>query len=596
MRARISRVPLAVLHALGMHSFARGVAMLLATVTLLMALFTYLNVKADGSATRNDTLTQTRSLEAATLEATGKTQVSFDWGEVYRTWQELDTAAASARLAGDEPEMGRLLDLRNAVRQESRLLSGIYFPKSTGLPGTAPVPDLPLYEVDLYYKQVQRLSEEAINLAEIKTFWDGQVNRYITVLAFLSAALFISGLALTVPRAVAGILVGLSVIMVLGGSTYGVMTYTRSEPRIPAAALDSYADGMAWWHLAANGKDRDQRSDDYELAIHHFSQALFFHDSYMNALTSRAEVHIALGLLNFGRSEGSGEQSLQAAVADYQEAQRRGLGDTLSDWNLGWVYYLLGRLDEAIAADQRALAADPTLFGVRSNLGVAYLANGQVDEGEREIMAATDDAAKEILAAFAAKQQPTESAWYYLESIAIDLDNLFLRMDGQDQPYAEAPPSRTVKDPAAVAKKAAELRDRASNIIVSLQETSKLPAPASAAARVTFRRVLSRPGQELSRYRDVPLFAKGTRAIRLEFDYEGTRQGQKVVWRVFRNGEQDRLLGRHRDWDLGTRGSGSFELSYEHTSLHAFNPGYYTVELFIDYQLAGRVSFVISDV
>jgi hypothetical protein len=82
----------------------------------------------------------------------------------------------------------------------------------------------------------------------------------------------------------------------------------------------------------------------------------------------------------------------------------------------------------------------------------------------------------------------------------------------------------------------------------------------------------------------------------LRFDYDGMLRGQKVLWRVFRNGEQDRLLGRHRDWDLDTRGLGSFTMSYEHTSLHSFSPGYYVVELFVDQQLLGRVSFIVSSV
>jgi tetratricopeptide (TPR) repeat protein len=361
--------PIRLLHAFGIHSFARAVAMLLATATLVMALFTYLNVHADGNSKRADTLAQTRALEALTLQTNGKTQVAFEWGQAYRTWLELDTAAHSAYVALDESETVRLMELRDAVRDQSQLLSPRFFPKSDGLPGTILAPDLPLYEVELYYRQVQRLSEEALNLADVKTFWDGQVNRYITVLAFLSAALFIGGLALTVPRDVRRVLAVLSVLMVVGGSLYGVLAYQRSEPRIPAAALDSYAEAMGWWHLAEGGTDYDQRANDYELAIHHFSTALFFHDAYTNALTSRAEVYLTKGLLEFSTVVGGGEASLRKAVADYKDARSRGLDDTLADWNLGWAYYLLGEYDEAVTADKRALASDPTLFGVRSNLG-----------------------------------------------------------------------------------------------------------------------------------------------------------------------------------------------------------------------------------
>jgi hypothetical protein len=84
-------------------------------------------------------------------------------------------------------------------------------------------------------------------------------------------------------------------------------------------------------------------------------------------------------------------------------------------------------------------------------------------------------------------------------------------------------------------------------------------------------------------------------AIEVQFRYEGMRRGQKMVWRVFRNGQQDRLLGRHREWDLGATGTGSFTMSYEYSSLYNFNPGYYVVELFIDQQLVGRTSFTVQD-
>src|SRR6185503_10098387 len=105
------------------------------------------------------------------------------------------------------------------------------------------------------------------------------------------------------------------------------------------------------------------------------------------------------GLLQFQRFEEPAIQSFKAAVSDYKDAQSQGLDDASSNWNLGWVYYLMGDFDNAIAADQRALQQDPSLFGVRSNLGLAYLASNRYDEAEREITKASDDAAQSIIAA-----------------------------------------------------------------------------------------------------------------------------------------------------------------------------------------------------
>ena len=181
------------------------------------------------------------------------------------------------------------MKLRDAVRNESALLSDNYFRNANGAPGTAPAPDLARYEAELYFKREQRLSEEALNLAEIKSFWDGQVNRYITVLAFLSAALFIGGLALTVPRRVAGLLVVLSIVMIVGGTLYGANAVRNTEPRIPAAAMDAYAEGQATFHLAEGESDEKKRLTDYDEAISQFTKALQIHGDYANALTARAE-------------------------------------------------------------------------------------------------------------------------------------------------------------------------------------------------------------------------------------------------------------------------------------------------------------------
>ena len=587
--------PQRILHAFGIHSFARGVAMLLATTTMFMALFTFLNVKADGNSKRFDALTQKRSLEALTLEINGKTQVSFDWGTVYRTWKELDTAAHSAEIAKDAPETERLMKLRDAMRGESELLSDTYFRRANGPPGQAPLPDLARYEADKYFTREQRLSEEALNLAEIKQFWDGQVNRYITVLAFLSAALFIAGLALTVPRAVAKSLVVMSVVMIVGGTVYGANAYSKTEPVIPPAALDAYAQGMATVHLADGEQDEEIRLENYDEAISQFTRALQIHNDYPNALIARAEAYVSKGLLQFQTDEEEAALSFHSAVSDYKDAQERGQDDAPSNWNLGWVYYLLGEFDNAIAADKRALEQDDSLFGVRSNLGLAYLANGQFEEGEREIMQATSEAVRDITQALAAKTQPPASSWSLLEAIAIDLDNLYMRMDGDDWWFNEAPPSSVVRDLDRVKSKAAELRDRVSNLHVSLEETGKLPATTPPTAKVTNMTVggtSDRLNPRYPRSRELP---GDTVGIEVQFNYEGIQRGQKIVWRVFHNGQQDRLLASYRVWDREPRGSSSFIMTYAYSSVYHFSSGYYVVELFVDHQLVGRTSFTVRD-
>jgi hypothetical protein len=134
------------------------------------------------------------------------------------------------------------------------------------------------------------------------------------------------------------------------------------------------------------------------------------------------------------------------------------------------------------------------------------------------------------------------------------------------------------------------------DLTVSLEETGKLPAATPPAAKVTFTTVTSL-GTRTSSGTAVrgPELPYQTTGVEVQFRYEGMRQGQKVVWRVFHDGQQDRLLGRHRTWDLGSSGTGSFAMSYAYSTLYQFTPGYYVLELFIDQQLVGRTNFTVRD-
>ena len=161
--------------------------------------------------------------------------------------------------------------------------------------------------------------------------------------------------------------------------------------------------------------------------------------------------------------------------------------------------------------------------------------------------------------------------------------------------FNEAPPANAVKDLDRVKAKAAELRDRVSNITVSLEETGKLPNPAPPTAKVTNMTVSSLATRSSDRVVRGPDLPNETIAIELQFRYEGMRRGQKVVWRVFHNGQQDRSAGTPPRMGPRAKGTGTFTMSYEYSSLYHFGPGYYVVELFIDQQLVGRTNFTVQD-
>ena len=94
---------------------------------------------------------------------------------------------------------------------------------------------------------------------------------------------------------------------------------------------------------------------------------------------------------------------------------RAGMDDKNVNWNLGFVYYLTGDYDEAIAADERALDEDPTLFPVICNLGVTHLAAGDIDEAREALRLRPRPVIEQVTVAKKAGREPPSSLWLYLD-------------------------------------------------------------------------------------------------------------------------------------------------------------------------------------
>ncbi|MBM4421846.1 MAG: hypothetical protein FJ030_00475 [Chloroflexi bacterium] len=104
------------------------------------------------------------------------------------------------------------------------------------------------------------------------------------------------------------------------------------------AAIDAYANGVG---LAYQNQ--------YQSAIAELDLALACEPKYTNALNARAQSQAALG-------------NYEAAAADYEATRASGDASASTAGELAWVYYLLGRFDDATAMNRTALAADPTVL------------------------------------------------------------------------------------------------------------------------------------------------------------------------------------------------------------------------------------------
>jgi len=300
----------------GLHHFHRVVALLLATATLVLAVATYLEVEAHSRAETASIEGQLLQIEAVSTEINGKSQANFDWVSAYRTWDELDLQAQSAKLAKDDVAMQRYISLRDKIRGESELLRD-YFPEVNATPGESGAPDLERYQVDKYYKRLQVLNEESEAQNEVKEFWRRRQSGFLTALAFLSSALFVTGLALTTPRKLARVLVAVGIVAVLGSTIYVVKARIGGEPHVEEGAIAAFADGRSMVFQAKG-------DEDYDKAIERYDDAVKEDPLYINALVARADAHTEIGTRLLAGQQKKAEEHFHKAIRDFEDARDLG--------------------------------------------------------------------------------------------------------------------------------------------------------------------------------------------------------------------------------------------------------------------------------
>ena len=99
---------------------------------------------------------------------------------------------------------------------------------------------------------------------------------------------------------------------------------------------------------------------------------------------------------------------------------------------------------------------------------------------------------------------------------------------------------------------------------------------------------------ELQDYNLSDTFAYGVKAVGILFDYEGMKDEQEVVFKVYIDGEEDPSWRLIAPWDLGPSGSASRSLSLEYSDAFVLGSGEYIVEMYVDSHLAQRGGIVVE--
>ena len=551
--------------------FKRVIAILIAVVTMLIAVVGYLQSDAGAHDDRANRDTKRYAMEALGRRVSGDARVNYDYNSAYQSYYELDLLSAAAANVGDDSAAERYAALRDAVPGLSPLLAAPYFDPATGQL------DVARYEAEVYLVEITALTERFAAASAVKDAWDSKSNTYIVHLTLLAVALFLYGLSTTVGGAATRLVftaVGTSIALV--AAVWAGATYARPVPdlrdcRAPDGtyAIDAYAQGA--------GLAYQER---FEEAIAAFDVALGCAPDYASAWVARAEARAALG-------------DYAAAIGDYETARQAGNNAAYVAGDLGWLYYLTGRFDEAVMMNRAALEVSPDELWIQFDLGLSLLAAGQTDAAQAEYQKGMDLAARQVLEAKQAGLEPPSYLWWSLDDAAAALDDLVLTVEtGEGEPALS-----TLANPAGASTAALDLLTRLKSLAVGLEFTGAPPTGQLAASISPFEigQPLYDEQGELVDYELTDTFAYGIDEVSVLFEYSGLRDGQEYVFKMYVNGEEDPSWRFVDAWALGADGAAEIPLSLAYSNTAVFEPGEYTVEMYIDAHLAQRGTFWVEE-
>jgi tetratricopeptide (TPR) repeat protein len=546
--------------------FKRLIALVIAVVTVISAGIALLQSDASARDDRANRDTKRYATEAMGRKVSGDARVNFDYNSAYQSWYELDTLASSAAGRGDEAAAARYAKLRDEMTSLSPLLAAPYFNTEQGQP------DINRYEADVYLVEITALNEKFSAASGVKDAWDSKANGYVFHLTLLAVAFFLFGLSITIANPLTRwIFSGVGMIITVVATGMAVTTWLQPVPdlRDQANAIDAYARGVGLAH--------QERWDE---ALSAYNQAIQVAPNYTSAYVARAQAYVQ-------------QDNYQQAVADYERARAEGNQTASVAGDLAWAYHLQGRFDDAAAMNRTALSASPNELWIQFDLGLSLLAAGQVDAAKAEYAKGMDFAAKQVADARAAKQEAPSFLWWSLDDAALSIDSLLATLESG----TGTPPRDKLADPKVIAPAGQALNQQLKSLAVALEYTGKPPAGSVAATVSPFQFSTAvedeqgQPGEPVI----ADSFPSGTDEVLVTFDYDGMQDGQEVLYKVYIDGEEDPSWRLAAPWDLGASGTAEKPLSLAYSDVFVLSPGNYTVEMYVNHQLAQQGSFVVEE-
>jgi len=553
--------------------FEKLVTVLISSVAILVAIIAFLQNHAATISDNARRMAQEKALNATTTQISGVVQYSYQWQGAFQTWKEIDLQVTAAEQSGDEAAAERYRQLKDKIAALSPLLGTDYFD-----PDRMYYPDTYKYEADVYLVESTRLTEEYLAEIEIVRVADDIADAFIVQITLLTVSLSLYGLSITLRGKMRWLFVivgsGIVVVCLLWMGRELLRLWTR--PTVLRPAIEAYAQGMGLFH-----------QEKYDEAIDSFNAAIAGKPDYARAYYNRGYSYYY-------------KNDFDQAIADFEQARSLGLNDTYTNWNLGWVYYLAGRYQDALNINNVILAENPTVLGMRTNQAITYLAMGNLDRARQEYDQAIQEASRQVDAAHQDGEEPSASLWYVLEASAGDLQNLIDQLEGNPRQWTQAPLANLVSgDHRQIRDFAYQQMVRLKEVTVSLENSGLLPQPTPEiqVGPLVFGRVTGTDADGFVTGFESDsdaVFASGTNAVSVEFEYTGTVPTRQLIWKVYYEGWEDQSLRQTSSTDLSTASVWYKTFGYDYTNVFVLSAGEYVVELYADSKLVQRGTFVVE--
>jgi tetratricopeptide (TPR) repeat protein len=542
--------------------FKTMLAIVIAVVTAITGMVAYLQEDAAARDDHANRDTNRYALQSLGSQVGGDAQVNFDYYKAFQTWYELDILATSAEARGDEAAAARYADLRDEAADLSPLLTPPYFDPETG------AVDVAAYEADTYIVNVTTLRERYLAAYQAKLAWDFKANTYIIHLTMLAVSLFLFGLSITIARPnTRWIFAGAGAAVTVSAVIWATAILLRPvyDLRQHEAAINAYARGVGLAHQAS-----------WDEAVTAFDEAIAAIPDYSRALSARAEAHSMLG-------------NVDAAIADYEAARVAGDTTANSAGNLAWLYYQAGRYDESVAMNQAGLEKSPDELWLQFDLALSLLARGDIDAAEAAYALGMDRALQLVESAQAQSQEPSSLLWWSLDDAAASLDDMLWSID-ENATLSES-------EIPAVTATAESLIAHLKSLSVALEYDGRPPQGELTAevSELTFGEPIWDAEGEIADYLIAEDFEFGVSEVVALFDYEGIQPGDRVIVKVFVDGEEDPSWRTVVEWEQDTSGSMYFPLSLGYSDVFVLSPGEYEVDLFVGDHLASKGWFWVGE-